>query len=79
MPSIAAEEALDITRLRCPMTYVRVRLALERLSPGQVLAVRLAGEDARVNVPANAQRQGHRVLGEEVLADGQVVLRIQRG
>ena len=30
----------DVTQLRCPMTWVRTKLELERLAPGEALEVR---------------------------------------
>ncbi|WP_203072316.1 sulfurtransferase TusA family protein [Falsiroseomonas ponticola] len=55
--------ALDITTETCPMTFVRTRLALDRMSSGQVLLVRMKGEEPRRNVPRTAAEQGHGVLG----------------
>ncbi len=47
------------------MTYVRVRLALDRLGSGEVLLVTLRGAEPLENVPATAVEQGHAVLGVE--------------
>lgn len=53
---------LDITGDVCPMTFVRVKLALERLPPGALLGVRLnAGEPLR-NVPRSVRAEGHEIL-----------------
>ena len=57
-----ADREIDITREVCPMTFVRTRLALDRMSPGQVLLVRLRGEEPLKNVPKTAAEQGHTVL-----------------
>lgn len=46
----------------CPMTFVRTRLALERLTEGAVLAVRLRGVEPRDSVPRMAAAQGHTIL-----------------
>jgi TusA-related sulfurtransferase len=54
---------LDITAETCPMTFVRVRLMLDRLPPGAVAVVRLAGAEPLENVPRTLQAQGHAVLG----------------
>jgi tRNA 2-thiouridine synthesizing protein A len=76
---IAVDRDLDITAETCPMTFVRTRLALDRLAPGQVLRVRLRGAEPRRNVPATAREQGHAVLAERDLADGVAVVLIRRG
>ena len=36
---------IDITNDICPMTYVRTRLALDKMTPGQTLLVRLKGQE----------------------------------
>lgn len=73
-----ADAVLDITGEICPMTYVRTRLALDRLRSGQVLEVRLRGAEPALNVPRTAREQGHAVLAEEIGADGITVLRLRR-
>ena len=41
------------------MTWVRTKLALERLAPGEVLTVRCAPGEALENVPRSAAAAGH--------------------
>jgi tRNA 2-thiouridine synthesizing protein A len=52
------------------MTFVRTRLALDRMAPGQVLLVRLRGDEPLANVPRTAREQGHRVLSVATDAAG---------
>ena len=75
----AADQVLDITREICPMTFVRTRLALDRLAPGQVLLVRLSGEEPVRNVPRTAADQGHEVIAMETDGDGVTALWLRRG
>ena len=70
---------LDITRETCPMTFVRVRLALDRLAPGDVLEVLLSGEEPRRNVPRTAVEQGHAILEQSEDASGVTRLLLRRG
>ncbi len=70
---------LDITREVCPMTFVRTRLALDRLRPGERLRVRLRGEEPRANVPRTAAEQGHAVEQVADEPDGSTVVVIRRG
>jgi tRNA 2-thiouridine synthesizing protein A len=74
-----ADQELDITREVCPMTFVRTRLALDRMRPGQVLLVRLKGEEPLRNVPRTATEQGHEVLELETGDDGVTRLLLRRG
>jgi tRNA 2-thiouridine synthesizing protein A len=73
------DQALDITRDRCPMTYVRVRLALDRMRPGQVLQVDLSGDEPLRNVPRTAAEQGHAVLACEPVAGSVTRILIRKG
>lgn len=53
---------LDITELTCPLTWVRTKLELERMAPGEALDVRCAeGSEALENVPRSAADAGHHV------------------
>lgn len=63
---------MDITALRCPMTWVRTKLELERLPAGATLLVRCPPGEALENVPRSAREAGHGVQ-----VDGAVV-RIRR-
>lgn len=49
------------------MTWVRTKLALERLGAGEVLEVRCAPGEALENVPASARAAGHEVRVEGAL------------
>jgi tRNA 2-thiouridine synthesizing protein A len=73
------DRELDITGEICPMTFVRTRLALDRMQPGETLRVRLRGEEPLQNVPRTAREQGHAVLSLETGADGVSVLLLRRG
>ncbi len=61
------------------MTFVRTRLALDRLRPGQTLLVSLRGAEPLANVPRTAQEQGHAVLSLETGPDGVSHLLLRRG
>ena len=70
---------LDITADVCPMTFVRVRLALDRLASGDTLQVRLHGAEPTENVPRTLLEQGHTVLSQEAAPDGTVALLVRKG
>ncbi len=75
IPSAVVDIRTDV----CPMTYVRTKLALESLEAGQVLEVRLRGEEPRRNVPASAREDGHTVLSLVPQEDGSDVLLLRKG
>lgn len=53
---------LDITSEVCPMTFVRTRLLIEKMSPGETAEIRLMGEEPLENVPDSVAELGHDVL-----------------
>jgi tRNA 2-thiouridine synthesizing protein A len=76
---LTADRDIDITHDLCPMTFVKTRIALDRLSPGQTLLVRLRGEEPLRNVPRTAAEQGHTVLEQRVEPDGSTLLLLRKG
>ncbi|HTE35088.1 MAG TPA: sulfurtransferase TusA family protein [Reyranella sp.] len=61
--SASPDQTIDITGEVCPMTFVRTKLRLERMQPGDVLHVRLRGDEPLRNVPRAARDEGHIILG----------------
>ncbi len=59
---ISADYYLDISYEVCPMTFVKTRLSIEKMSAGQVLEVRLRGEEPLQNVPDSLLELGHRIV-----------------
>ena len=76
---LTADREIDITRDLCPMTFVKTRIALDRLASGQTLLVRLRGEEPLRNVPRTAAEQGHTVLEQREEADGSTLLLLRKG
>ncbi len=60
-----ANRSIDITADLCPMTFVRTRLALDRMAAGEVLLVLLRGAEPRANVPRAAAELGHTIVATE--------------
>ena len=59
--------SLDITEDVCPLTFVKTKLQLERMAPGQVLEVRLKGAEPLENVPRSVKDHGDTLLVMEPL------------
>lgn len=72
-------QQIDITHEVCPMTFVRTRLALDKMAPGETLLVFLKGDEPLRNVPRTATEQGHEVLALETDDAGISRLLIRRG
>lgn len=56
---------IDITQEVCPLTFVKTKLLIERMSPGQTAEVRLKGSEPLENVPRSVLDHGHSVLSLE--------------
>ncbi len=63
--SINIDEHLDLSGEVCPYTFVRTKLALEKLPAGAVLEVTLDNAESASNVPRSAEQEGHEVLSLE--------------
>jgi TusA-related sulfurtransferase len=57
-----ATKHLDITREHCPMTFVKTKIELSKLNPGDRLEVTLTNGEPLENVPKSATEQGFRIL-----------------
>ena len=64
------DRTLDIVNEVCPMTFVRTRLALDRMAAGETLLVLLRGDEPTRSVPHAAAALGHAVLEQVAGADG---------
>jgi TusA-related sulfurtransferase len=72
------DHTLDVTKDLCPMTFVKTRLALDRLADGALLLVRLKGAEPLANVPRAASSLGHGVFVEAAGEDGVVRIFIKK-
>lgn len=77
-----SEYFLDITSEVCPMTFVKTRLLIERMAPGETAEIRLAGGEPLENVPDSVTELGHAVLSIEpdsgAAEDGVHLIRIRK-
>jgi len=53
---------LDITADVCPLTFVKTKLLIERMSKGQVAEIRLPIGEPLENVPRSVEEHGHTLL-----------------
>ncbi len=56
---------LDITREVCPLTFVKVKLLVEKMKMGEIAEVRLKGAEPLGNVPRSLTELGHQILSLE--------------
>ena len=76
------EHYLDVTGDVCPMTFVRTKLLIEKMSSGQTAAVCLNAGEPLDNVPRSVREHGHTVLSLEPVdparPDGPHLLRFRK-
>jgi TusA-related sulfurtransferase len=71
-----ADHSLDITHDVCPMTFVKTKLLLERMKPGETAEIRLTGEEPLANVPRSVAEHGHEVVTCAPENDGSAIHRL---
>lgn len=69
---------LDITKDHCPMTFVKTKLELEKLKPGEVLDVLLSEGEPLDNVPKSSTEQGYTVLDIQQVKGSTYRVRIRK-
>lgn len=76
--ALSPRVTLDVSAERCPMTWVRTKLALETLPSAGVLEVVLGPGEMLENVPRNARDAGLVVEGPESIGDDRHLIRVRR-
>ncbi len=61
-PGQGTNVVLDITEEVCPLTFVRTKLLIERMGPGETAEILLRGPEPLANVPRAVVGLGHHVL-----------------
>ena len=56
---------IDITKEICPLTFVKTKLLIEKMDPGQIVQIRLRGTEPLKNVPKSLTELGHTILSLE--------------
>ena len=72
------DRELDIRGEVCPYTFVKTKLALEEMTPGQVLRVLVDYEPATRNVPRSVTVQGDEVLGVEICGASEWAITVRK-
>ena len=64
-----AAAMIDVRSVTCPITWVKTRIALERVGLGELVVVLLREGEPLRNVPATAVEEGHKVISLQPLED----------
>lgn len=72
-------QILDLRDTKCPLNFVKTKLALEKLKTGDVLEVWILAEgESAINIPNSIRQEGHTVLSSTTGPDGAQKLRIEK-
>lgn len=66
---IKVDKVIDIRGQVCPYTFVRSKLAIEKMNIGEVLEIVLDHRPAVDNVPRSMENEGQKVLKIEQTGD----------
>lgn len=56
---------IDLRGVTCPENYVRLKLALEEVAPGEILEILLDDGEPMRNVPRSLKDDGYRIIRAE--------------
>ena len=62
MAEYVIDDTVDITDVTCPMTFVKVKVALDELDVGQILCIHMNDGEPVQNVPRSCKEEGQQVL-----------------
>jgi tRNA 2-thiouridine synthesizing protein A len=77
MGEVKTDAELDLRGVMCPINFVKTKLKLESMDPGQVLEVVVDSGEPIQNVPKSVKEEGHKIL-EVKKEEGYFRLKIQR-
>lgn len=60
--SFKANDFIDITNVICPITFVKVKVAMEELEPGEILEIKMNAGEPIQNVPRSLKEENHKIL-----------------
>ena len=70
---------LDLRGEVCPYTFLRAKLALEDMAPGELLRVAVDNPGSAHDVPRSLTGAGHAVLAVDEVAPGRWVIAVRKG
>ncbi len=72
------KKRLDLHGVICPLNFVKTKLALEELDPGDILEIIIDEGDAMLNVPRSVKEEGHKIIKVTPLGETYQIL-IEKG
>jgi len=60
---------LDLRGVVCPTNFVKTKLKLELMNPGEILEIVIDEGEPMANVPRSIKEEGHKIIKVEKLND----------
>jgi len=68
-PKNGADKFIDLRGTKCPMNFVKTKVAMAGMKSGEILEVWLDDGEPVENVPRSTKLEGNKVLNQENLGD----------
>ncbi len=78
MSEFPVDDSIDLRGVLCPINFVKTKLKLEEMGPGEHLEVFLDQGEPISNVPRSVKDEGHQVLKVMKETDGNYRLIIKK-
>ena len=70
----SADKFIDLRGTKCPINFVKTKIALSAMKSGQTLELWLDDGEPAENVPRSAKLEGNKVLNQEKIGEHWTVL-----
>ncbi len=77
MSDVKSDAFLDLRGVLCPINFVKAKLKLDTMEPGEVLELVLDSGEPIQNVPKSIKEEGHKIL-EVKKEEGFFKLKVQK-
>ncbi|MCK8826147.1 sulfurtransferase TusA family protein [Natroniella acetigena] len=74
----ADREVADLRGVQCPMNFVKAKVAIAPLSPGDIIDIYLDEGEPIANVPQSLSSEGHEILAKEQAEEGYYILTVKK-
>ncbi|MBM7624694.1 sulfurtransferase TusA family protein [Sporohalobacter salinus] len=75
----AETKLADLRGVKCPMNFVKAKVAISPLEAGEVLEIYLDPGEPIQNVPQSLAEEGHEILEQEQTEEGYYILTVKKG
>lgn len=79
MTAPTPKQTLDLRTTKCPLNFVKTKLALEKLATGEILEIWIVTDSqSTINIPQSIAQEGHQIVHTETDAENKQRLFIEK-